>query len=156
MIEHISKVRRDRKCLESVWPRTLNIVGCYMLRPFALSVVRCCVLLGVVAQSLKPVKLIESTTPNNVSFVPWSPKRSPVLLNPLLGPRLVSLNINQPSTLSNDSQHFRANKCWELWRSLYNRERFLLRYKVEPPLTLIKRSPSEYQQVAAQWRLVAQ
>ena len=31
----------------------LNIVGCYMLRPLA-HPVACCVLLGVVAQSLKP------------------------------------------------------------------------------------------------------
>ena len=33
--------------------------------------------------------------------------------------------------LSNDSQHFRANKCWELLGSLYNRERFLLRYFIK-------------------------
>ena len=29
------------------------------------------------------------------------------------------------------SQHFRANKCWELLRSLYNRDRFLLRYIIK-------------------------
>ena len=34
-----------------------NIVGCYMLRPFAQPVACCRVLLSVVAQSLKPVKL---------------------------------------------------------------------------------------------------
>ena len=33
-----------------------NIVGCYTLRPFAHPSARCCVLLGVIAQSLKPVK----------------------------------------------------------------------------------------------------
>ena len=33
-----------------------NIVGCYMLCPFAHPVACCCVLLGVVAQSLIPVK----------------------------------------------------------------------------------------------------
>ena len=32
------------------WPTTLNIVGCYMLRPFAC----CCVLLGIAAESLRP------------------------------------------------------------------------------------------------------
>ena len=32
--------------------------GCYMLRPFAHPVACCCVLLGVVALSLKPVKLL--------------------------------------------------------------------------------------------------
>ena len=36
---------------------TPNIVGCYMLHPFAHPVACCYVLLGVVAQSLKPVKL---------------------------------------------------------------------------------------------------
>ena len=35
-----------------------NIVGCYMLPPFAHPVTCCCVLLGVVPQSLKPVKLL--------------------------------------------------------------------------------------------------
>ena len=39
-------------------PTTPNIVGCYMLRQFAHPVACCYVLLGVVAQSLKPVKLL--------------------------------------------------------------------------------------------------
>ena len=39
----------------------------------------CCMLLGVVAQSLTPVELLEPTTPN-ISFVPWSPKRSATML----------------------------------------------------------------------------
>ena len=34
-----------------------NIVGCYMLRPFAHPLAYCCALLKVAAQSLKPVKL---------------------------------------------------------------------------------------------------
>ena len=34
---------------------TPNIVGCYILRPFAQPVACCCVLLGVVAQSLEPI-----------------------------------------------------------------------------------------------------
>ena len=33
-----------------------NIVGCYMLRPFAHIVACCCLLLEVVAQSLKTIK----------------------------------------------------------------------------------------------------
>ena len=49
-------------------------------------------------QSLKPVKLFESTNPNNISLVPSSPKRSPVLLNPLLEQRLVSLTIIQDAS----------------------------------------------------------
>ena len=39
----------------------------------------CCMLLGVAAQSLTPVKLFQPTTPN-ISFVPWSPKRSATML----------------------------------------------------------------------------
>jgi len=39
------------KWTQRCWPTTSNIVGCYMLHP------SCCMLLGVVAQSLKPVKL---------------------------------------------------------------------------------------------------
>ena len=35
-----------------------NIAGCYMVRPFAHPVSCCCMLLGVVAESLKPVKLL--------------------------------------------------------------------------------------------------
>ena len=35
-----------------------NIVGCYMLRPFAHLVLYCWMLLRVVAESLKPVKLL--------------------------------------------------------------------------------------------------
>ena len=36
---------------------TPNIVGCYMSRLFGHPVASCCVLLGVAAQGLKPVKL---------------------------------------------------------------------------------------------------
>ena len=41
----------------------------------------CCMLLGVVVQSLKLVKLFEPTTPN-ISFVLWSLKRSTTMLDP--------------------------------------------------------------------------
>ena len=47
-----SSSKRTQHC----WPTTPNAVGCYMLRPFAHPVACCCVLLGVVAQSLKQVK----------------------------------------------------------------------------------------------------
>ena len=43
------------KRTQHYWPTAPNIVGCYMLHPFA-NPVACCCLLGVVAQSLKPVK----------------------------------------------------------------------------------------------------
>ena len=45
--------KRTQHC----WATNPNIVGCYMLRPFAEPVECCCMLLGVVAQSLIPVKL---------------------------------------------------------------------------------------------------
>ena len=45
---------------QTVKPRVngRNVAGCYFLRPFAHPVACCCGLLGVVAQSLKPVKLL--------------------------------------------------------------------------------------------------
>ena len=48
------RCKRTQHC----WPATPNIVGCYMLCPFAPTVTCCCVLLGVFVQSLKPVKRI--------------------------------------------------------------------------------------------------
>ena len=45
---------------------TLNIVGCCVRLHTLLFVVCCCVLLGVVAKSLKPVKRLGTTTPNIV------------------------------------------------------------------------------------------
>ena len=54
----------------------------YTLRPFShLVACRCGMLLGVVAQSLKPVgQTFEATTPN-ISFIPWSPKVSATMLD---------------------------------------------------------------------------
>ena len=51
------------------------MVGCYMLRPFAHPVARCWILLRVVVQSLKPVKLFSQQ-------LPWSPKHSATMLDP--------------------------------------------------------------------------
>ena len=45
-----------------------NIVGCYMLRPFAHPVACCWMLLRVVAQSLKPVKLFSQQHPTFLLF----------------------------------------------------------------------------------------
>ena len=45
------------KCLKLL-SNGCNIIGCYILRPFAHSVACCCVLLGVVVQSLTTVKLL--------------------------------------------------------------------------------------------------
>ena len=49
--------------IEHRWSTTHNIFGCYMLRPFAHPVACCCVLLGVVAQALTPVKLLNQQLP---------------------------------------------------------------------------------------------
>ena len=54
-----SKEEREALCkrTQHCWPTSPNIVGCYMLRPFAHPVACCWMLLRVVAQSLKLVKL---------------------------------------------------------------------------------------------------
>ena len=54
-----------------------NIVGCYMLRPFAHPVACCWMLLRKVWTG----QIFQPTTPN-ISFVPWSPKRSATMLDP--------------------------------------------------------------------------
>ena len=54
MVVDKAPCKRTQRC----WPTTSNIVGCYMLRPFVHPVACCCVLLGVVAQSSKPIELL--------------------------------------------------------------------------------------------------
>ena len=56
--------KRTQHCL----PTTSNIVGCYMLRPFAHPVACCWMLLRVVAQSLKPVKVFSQQLPTFLLF----------------------------------------------------------------------------------------
>ena len=56
--------RRTQRC----WPTAPNIIGFYMLRPFTNPVACCCVLLRVVAQSLKPVKLLSQQLPTFLLF----------------------------------------------------------------------------------------
>ena len=45
-----------------------NIVGCYMLRPFAHPVACCWIVLRVVAQSFKPIKLFSQQLPTFLLF----------------------------------------------------------------------------------------
>ena len=52
------KIKAPCKRTQYCWPTTPNTVGCYTLHPFAHPVACCYVLLGVVAQSLKPVRLV--------------------------------------------------------------------------------------------------
>ena len=56
--------KRTQHC----WLTTPNIVGCYMLRPFAHPVACCWMLLRVVAQILKPVKLFTQQLPTFLLF----------------------------------------------------------------------------------------
>ena len=56
--------KRTQHC----WPATPNTVGCYMLRSFAHPVACCWMLLRVVAQSLKPVKLFSQQLPTFLLF----------------------------------------------------------------------------------------
>ena len=54
--------------MQHCWPTTPNVVGCYMLCPFAHPVACCCMLLHVVVQSLKPVKLFSQQLPTFLLF----------------------------------------------------------------------------------------
>ena len=54
--------------MQHCWPTTPNIVGCYILHPFAHPVACCWMLLRVVAQSLKPVKLFSQQLPTFLLF----------------------------------------------------------------------------------------
>ena len=65
--------KRTQHC----WPTTPKIDGCYMLRPFA-HLVACCWML---LRSVWTGQIFQPTTPN-ISFVPWSPKRSATMLDP--------------------------------------------------------------------------
>ena len=53
------------KGTQHYWPTAPSIVGCYMLRSCAHHFPCCCVLLGVVAQILKPVKLLATNGRKN-------------------------------------------------------------------------------------------
>ena len=67
------RVRLRANGRKNCWPTTPNIVGCYMLRPFTHPVACCCAKFET-GQTFQP------TTPN-ISFVPWSPKRSATMLD---------------------------------------------------------------------------
>ena len=94
---------------------TPSIVGCYILRPFAQPVACCCVLLGVVAQSLEPI------TPN-ISVVSWSPKRSTTMLEPFctarltfLGPRaLITKGFQRVMGCILPTMQCRPQHCWDM------------------------------------------
>ena len=68
IVEMTRKCNAPCKRTQCCWPTTSNIVGCYMLRPFAHPVACCWMLLRVVAQSLKPVKLFSQQLPTFLLF----------------------------------------------------------------------------------------
>ena len=63
-----STIKAPCKRTQHCWPTTPNIVGCYMLRPFAHPVACFWMLLRVVAQSLKAVKLFSQQLPTFLLF----------------------------------------------------------------------------------------
>ena len=67
---HLSHIPEFMFASASVKRRTngLNIVGCYMLRPFTHPVACCWMLLHVVAKSLKPVKFFRQQLPTFLLF----------------------------------------------------------------------------------------
>ena len=69
-MEDVNNPRRNFLSLSKLKPRVngRNIVGCYMLRPFAHPVACCWMLLRVVAQSLKSVKLFSQQLPTFLLF----------------------------------------------------------------------------------------
>ena len=103
--------------MQHCWPTTPNIGGCYMLRPFAHPVACCCVLLGVVAQSLKPVKLFSQQLP---TFLLFRDRRNNVgsvcrTLPTLLGPRtLITHGLQRLMGCILPTMHCRSQHCWEL------------------------------------------
>ena len=116
------------KCLKPL-SNGCNIVSCYILRPFAHPVVCCYVLLGVVVQSLTPLKLLNQQFPK---FLLLCDRRSvaqqcwirnimhmaalPTLLRPrtrikhgLLGVYKVFM-----VCILSTPMHCRSQQCWEL------------------------------------------
>ena len=96
-IELIAPCKRTQHC----WPTTPNIVGCYMLRPFA-HPVACCSMLCCCAK-FETGQTFQPTTPN-ISFVPWSPKRSATMFDPFAP-------LPTPTQQLSTSL---AQQCWEL------------------------------------------
>ena len=116
LINVASKVpcKRTQHC----WPTTPKIVGCYMFRPFAHLVACCWMLLRVVAQSLKPVKLFSQQLPTFLLFRDRRSVRSNVgsvctALPTLLGPRTVIMHgLQRLMGFILPTMHRRSQHCW--------------------------------------------
>ena len=97
-----------------------NIVGCYMLRPFAHPVACCWMLLRVVAQSLKPVNLFTQQLP---TFLLFRDRRSVAQRcwirlhssSNIVGPRtLITHGLQRLMGCIFPTMHCRSQHCWEL------------------------------------------
>ena len=112
--------KRTQHC----WPTTPNIVRCYMLRPFAHPVACCWMLLSVVAQSLKPVKLFSQQLPTLPTML--GPRtlithglQKTYGLYPSQVPTLLGVVASVCTPLPTRTQQLPtllAQQCWELLR----------------------------------------
>ena len=67
--------------MQYFWPTNPNIVGCYVLRPFAHPVACCWMLIACCCAKFKTGQTFQPTTPN-ISFAPWLPsKRGATMLD---------------------------------------------------------------------------
>ena len=119
--------KRTQHC----WPTTPNIVACYILRPFAHPVACCWMLLRVVAQSLKPVKLLAPCKRTQHCWELLRPFARSLSLQGLLvvafpwctaGPNIVwscciRFHTSQP-TLTQQFPTLLAQQCWRLLPSV--------------------------------------
>ena len=125
-----------------------NIVGCYMLRPFAHPVACSWMLLCVVAQSLKPVKLFSPQLPTFLLFCDHRSIAQQCWIRLHSSPTLLGLS----TLITHGSQrlmscipmmHFRSQTCWELLQpfACSLRSYTLLRYYVGlewPKITFLR------------------
>ena len=108
--------KRTQHC----WPTTPNIVGCYMLRPFAHPVVCSRMLLRVDAQSLKLAKFSANNSEHFFCSVIAEAERNNVgsvctALPTLLGPRtLITHLLQRLMSCILPTMHCRSKTCWEL------------------------------------------
>ena len=108
--------KRTQHC----WPTTPNLVGCYMLRPFAHLVACCWMLLRVVAQSLKPVKLFSQQPP---TFLLFRDRRSVAQQcwirlhsssNIVGATHAITHGLQRLMGCILPTMHWRSQHCWEL------------------------------------------
>ena len=112
----LSPCKRTQHC----WPTTPNIVECYMLRPFANPVACCWMLLSVVTQSLKPVKLFSQQLPTLLLFRDRRSVAQQCLIRLHSSSNIVAAThahyawITEIKGCILPTMHCRSQSCWEL------------------------------------------